>query len=185
MRAVPQRNFNSQRGVKRPSWVGCRRLQRRGNDYSGSGRDCWRAATARAREATLTCHIDFIVELTGVVAQDDTFIEYTGTMGGEAGRVVLNPDGSGFALIGDAFSQIRARLTYPSTVHIESVNLPPGPVHDPPGFFEEIVDFTGTFGPGDLISGDWLRAPFFTDLGGFADETLFADGTWFTQTIDQ
>lgn len=134
-------------------------------------------------DQTLDCHIDFIVELSGETMRTDEFVEYVGTMGGEAGRRLLSPDGSGWALAGDAFSQVRARLTFPASVTIESINLPPGPVHDPPSFFEEIVQFTGSLGPQDLISGDWLCAPFFTDLGGFADDSLFADGTWFTETI--
>lgn len=141
------------------------------------------SASLQSGDQTLDCHIDFIVELAGETLRTDTFVEYVGTMGGGAGRQVLNPDGSGFALNGDAFSEIRARLTFPDHVIIESINMPPGPTHTPPSFWEELINFEGSLGPAELISGEWLCAPFFIDLGGFADETLFADGLWFTETI--
>lgn len=142
------------------------------------------SASLESGTQTLDCHIDFIVELAGESARTDAFVEYLGTMGGDAGRQVLNPDGSGFALNGDAFSEVRARLTFPDQVFVEAINLPQGPTHNPPSFFEELTTFSGTLGPGDLLSGEWLCAPFFTDLGGFADDTLFADGVWFTETIN-
>jgi hypothetical protein len=141
------------------------------------------SASLQAGEQTLDCHINFIVELAGETLRTDTFVEYVGTMGGGAGRQVLNPDGSGFALNGDAFSEVRARLTYPNQVVIDAINLPPGPIHDPPSFFEELIHLEGVFGADDLITGEWLCAPYFTDLGGFADETLFADGLWLTENI--
>lgn len=141
------------------------------------------SATLESGEQTLTCHIAFVVELAGEVARTDALVEYVGTMGGEAGRQILNPDGSGFALNGDAFSEIRARLTFPDAVVIEAINLPPQTPHDPPSFFEELVRFDGMLGPGDMLSGEWLCAPFFTDLGGFVDDSLFADGAWFTETL--
>jgi hypothetical protein len=141
------------------------------------------SASLQSGEQTLDCHIAFIVELAGETARTDTFVEYVGTMGGEAGRSILNPDGSGLRLVGDAFSEVRARLTFPNGVVIEAINLPPWVAHDPPSFFEELTRFEGTLAPPDLISGEWLCAPFFTDLGGLADDTLFADGVWFTETI--
>ena len=141
------------------------------------------SASLQSGEQTLECHIDFIVELAGETLRTDTFVEYVGTMGGGAGRQVLRPDGSGFALNGDAFSEIRARLIFPDQVIIEATNLPPGPTHTPPSFFEELSRFEGTLGSAEMISGEWLCAPFFTDLGGLADETLFADGLWFTESI--
>lgn len=141
------------------------------------------AASLQAGEQSLDCHVSFIVELAGETVRTNAFVEYVGTMGGEAGRQVLNADGSGIALVGDAFSEVRARLTFPDQVVIESINIPPFVAHDPPGFFEEIVRFDGTLGPADLISGEWLCAPFFTERGGFEDDTLFAEGTWFTETI--
>jgi hypothetical protein len=141
------------------------------------------SASLQAGQQTLDCHIDFIVELAGEIARTNAFVEYIGTMGGEAGRKVLNADGSGIALVGDAFSEVRARLTFPDRVLIEAVNLPPYVAHDPPSFFEELTRFEGTLGPAELMSGGWLCAPFFTDRGGFEDDTLFADGLWFTETI--
>jgi hypothetical protein len=86
-------------------------------------------------------------------------------------------------LVGDGFSEIRARLTFPDRVLIEAVNLPPYVAHDPPSFFEELTRFEGTLGPAELMSGGGLCAPFFTDRDGFEDDTLFADGLWFTETI--
>lgn len=141
------------------------------------------SASLQSGTLTLDCHINFIVELAGETLRTDTFVEYVGTMGGDAGRQVLAPDGSGFALNGDAFSEVRARLTFPNQVSIDAINLPPGPTHVPPSFFEEIIRFEGVLSAPGLISGEWLCAPFFTDLGGFADETLFADGVWFTEVI--
>jgi hypothetical protein len=101
-------------------------------------------------------------------------------MGGGAGRRVLNPDGSGFALEGDAFSAVRARLTFPDQVVIEAINFPPSTRHDPPpSFWQENIRFNGTLGPAESISGEWLCAPFFT----MEDDALFADGLRSTETI--
>jgi hypothetical protein len=141
------------------------------------------SASLQAGEQTVDCHIDFIVELAGETARTNAFVEYVGTMGGEAGRQVLNADGSGIELVGDAFSEVRARLTFPDQVVIEAINLPPFVAHDPPSFFEELIRFEGRLGVAELISGEWLCAPFFTDRGGFEDDTLFAEGLWFTETI--
>lgn len=137
------------------------------------------SASLQAGEQALDCHIDFIVELAGETARTNAYVEYVGTMGGEAGRSVLNPDGSGIGLVGDAFSEVRVRLTFPDRVVIEAINLPPGETHDPPSFFEELTRFEGMLAPAELISGEWLCAPFFTR----GDEVLFADGLWFTETI--
>lgn len=140
-------------------------------------------ATLVDGEQTLDCHINYIVELSGETLRSNSFVEYAGNMGGEAGRRILNPDGSGMALVGDAFSNIRARLTFPDTVLIQGVNVP-GPPADPPNFWSEIIEFNGRLGPNDLISGDWLCAPFFTEVNGIDDSFLYADGTWFTTPIN-
>ncbi|HNP35233.1 MAG TPA: hypothetical protein PKK10_05225 [Woeseiaceae bacterium] len=140
------------------------------------------AASTKSGEEMLDCHIDFMVELSGETLRSDSFVEYSGSMGGQAGRKILNPDGSGISLAGDAFSNVRVRLTYPDIVLIESINVP-GPPADPPDFWTELLELNGRLGPKELISGDWLCAPFFTEIGGIDDSFLFADGSWFTTPL--
>lgn len=130
---------------------------------------------------TLDCHVNYIVELERETQRTSAFVEYAGTMGGEAGRTILNPDGSGVSLVGDAFSRVIVRLTLPNSVTITSVGLPPP--NDPPNFWDGVANFSGREAPGDLISGDWQCLPFYTVIGGVDDSVMIASGTWFTTPL--
>ena len=103
-------------------------------------------------------------------------------MGGEAHRSLLFPDRSGTAFVADAFAEIQVLLTAPDRVHINLINVPP----DPPGvssrFWDEQRHFEGRL-TGDLIDGEWTCAPLDTTFGEVVDNTIFAPGLWFSETI--
>jgi hypothetical protein len=132
---------------------------------------------------TVECGLDFIVELTDEVSRSNRVVEYLGTMGGEARRSILDPDGSGHAFIADSFSEVQVSHRLPDGVEIRSINVPPNPPGVSSRFWDELLQFDGRLGPGDMISGDWICAPLDTDLGDFADDSIFAPGTWFTLTL--
>lgn len=135
-------------------------------------------ASAVDGDRSVECFINYLAELGGETARTPSRVDYVGVMGGEAGRTVLADDGSGLALIGDAFSQISVVLLLPDHVTITAINLPPSVPHDPPNFWEQILVFEGTLLPGGGITGNWICAPFFTDRGGFDDDRIFAQGSW-------
>jgi len=128
------------------------------------------------------CALEYIVDIAGEVSRTDDVVEYVGTMGGEARRVLLNPDQSGVAFVADAFSEVQVLLMIPDRVQINLINVPP----DPPGvssrFWEEQTQFNGQL-IGGQIEGEWTCAPLDTTFGETVDDTIFASGFWFSEAI--
>ena len=140
------------------------------------------SAETQVNDVTVECSLDYLVDIAGEVARTDDVVEYVGTMGGEARRSLLNPDQSGVAIMADAFSEVQVLLLVPDRVQINQINLPP----DPPGassrFWDEQRRFDGQLGPGDLMTGEWVCAPLDTEIGGIVDDTISADGVWYSET---
>jgi hypothetical protein len=139
-------------------------------------------AHAEADDETVDCKLDFIVELAGEVSRTDAVVEYVGTMGGEAERSILKPDQSGAGFIADAYSEIQALLILPDHVEINTINVPPGDPNVTSRFWDEIQHFDGRLGPADRITGEWICAPLDVEYGGVQDDSIFAPGTWHTDS---
>lgn len=127
---------------------------------------------------TLECGLDYVIELESEEDRGSDRARYRGQMGGEAGRVVLDAQQAGWSLIGDAFSQVRVVVTEDNGLEIMSLGLPAPANPSRPSFWEGVADFEGVYDGGGRAHGIWTCAPFYTDLGGFADTAWAVSGTW-------
>jgi hypothetical protein len=144
-------------------------------------------AVGHAEQADLTvdCSLDFIVEVSGEVSRTSDVIEYVATMGGEAIRTLLRPDGSGVSLRADAFyPRMQVLHLLPDRVQLVSLDFPPDGPPTGSRFWDELRFFDGAIDRDGVISGDWLCAPLDTAQGGIDDDTVFAEGTWETTTLE-
>ena len=141
-------------------------------------------ASSVSGDQTLECGLDYIIEIAGEISRTNSVVEYVGTMGGGARRSILNPDLSGFAISADAFSEIQILHTLPDLVEINLINVPPNPPGVSSRFWDSQKTFVGRLSAQNMISGDWVCEPLDTEIGGIVDDSLFADGTWFTETIE-
>ncbi|MBT8422352.1 MAG: hypothetical protein KJP03_04455, partial [Gammaproteobacteria bacterium] len=144
--------------------------------------DFWLRANAAGEEEGLTveCGLDYIVDIAGEVSRTDQVVEYVGTMGGEARRSILRPDGSGFAIFADAFSEVQVLLLAPDRVQINAINVPPDPEGVSSRFWNELLKIEGRL-TDDQIVGDWVCAPLDTEINGINDNTVVIPGMWFSE----
>jgi len=134
------------------------------------------ASGTDAYGGTADCYFFIIIELEGEPRQTPTGVEYLGRMGGEAGRTVLAPDGSGFAFFADVFwPDVKARLHSPDS--IELVIGPEDP-NEPSRFWRNFQILSGTRSQQSAGSGPWICAPFDIYEGGYVDTVTIAEGTW-------
>lgn len=141
-------------------------------------------AASTIDEFTISCDLDYILEVQGEVSRTPSSIEFIGTLGGEARRSVLRPDLSGFAIFADSFSDVQIIQMLSGNVEIRMINLPP-PV---PGVMSRFWDFQQLF-EGTLLlqgemSGGWTCAPLDTEINGIVDNVYLVDGDWSTTTIE-
>lgn len=139
-------------------------------------------AETTADSFTVTCALDYIVEIAGEVSRSNEVVEYVGTMGGEASRTILAADQSGVSFVADAFSEIQVLLFVPDRVQIDLINVPPNPPGVVSRFWDEQHRFEGVLA-GNTIEGEWTCAPLDTEIGGINDDSIFAVGAWFTEPV--
>jgi hypothetical protein len=130
---------------------------------------------------SVECRLDYIMEVS-LADYDILGRMYTGTMGGEAARTVLDADGAGIGLIADAFSPVDVHVTG-NRVEITSTLPPPTrtPLDQDSRFWAQLSRFTGIIGDDGAVSGSWLCSPF--DTRG--DGELFANGNWRLEPITE
>lgn len=139
---------------------------------------------AEQDDLTVDCSLEFIVEIAGEVSRTRDVVEYIGTMGGEAIRTLLRPDGSGVSLRADAFyPRLQVLHLLPDRVHLVSLDFPPDGPSTGSRFWDELRFFDGNLGADGTIEGEWLCAPLDTEQGGINDDSVFAEGTWFTEEL--
>lgn len=144
------------------------------------------SATAAAEQDGLTanCSIGFNVEIAGEVSRTNDVVEYVGTMGGDARRTLLRPDGSGVDLWADAhYPNLQVLHLLPDRVQLVSLDFPPDAPPSGSRFWDELRFFDGFIDANSVISGGWLCAPLDIEQGGIDDDTVFAEGTWETVEI--
>lgn len=125
------------------------------------------------------CALDFIMEIE--MESDDGYERhYSGSMGGEAARTVVDALGAGISFSADAFMPVDVRITG-NRVNIQSTLplLTRIPKDEDSRFWTQITLFEGDVESDGSVSGSWLCAPF--DTRG--DDSLFTAGRWWLEPI--
>ena len=142
-------------------------------------------AEAEEGELDVDCSLEFVVEITGEVSRTNEVVEYVATMGGEAVRNLLREDGSGVILSAFAhYPNLQVLHILPDRVQLVSLDFPPDGPSTGSRFWDELRFFDGTIDQDGVITGEWLCAPLDVEQGGINDDTVFAEGTWTTTTLD-
>jgi hypothetical protein len=129
------------------------------------------SASGTAGQLSITCQLDF----TGTL--EDAGGSYRGTLGGEAVRTVLLPDGSGMAFSADAFyPEIRIAFARSGRARLQAfLNGSPWAPEGISRFWDALLTFDGTYDAGaQSISGTWTCRPLDTRGDDLGDVT----GTW-------
>lgn len=141
-------------------------------------------AFAQQNDLTVNCGIDFLVDISGEISRTPTVVEYIATMGGQAQRSLLRPDGSGIAFSADAFyPRLQVLHLLPNRVQLVSLDNPPGSPPSGSRFWDELRLFDGFLNADGTIEGEWVCAPLDTAQGGITDDTVFAGGSWETVVL--
>lgn len=127
---------------------------------------------------TADCYLDIIVDLT-VPAPGSA---EPGRFGGEVGRTVLRPDGSGLGLFADVAGAVDTRLIPPDSVEIV---FPENQGDSGSRFWDSLAILGGRVVGGAIASGEWTCAPFDIDRGDFADTAVTAIGSWHLEPRDE
>lgn len=132
------------------------------------------AAGPRGDGGSIDCGFDIRVSL-AESRRTSGFIEYTGTMGGEARRRTLDSTGAGFEFWADvAWPTVVARL-----VGLDSLELLLGDTTAADGrFWHENAFIAGARHQGDPGSGIWTCAPLDIYQGGYVDTIGVVQGSW-------
>ena len=135
------------------------------------------AAGPRGDGGTIDCGVDIRISL-AESRRTLAFIEYTGTMGGEARRRTLDSTGAGFEFWADvAWPTVVARL-----VGLDSLELLLGDTTTIDGrFWHENAFIAGARHQGDLGSGVWICAPLDIYQGGYVDTIGVVQGSWWVE----
>jgi hypothetical protein len=145
-------------------------------------------ATAATQQDDLSveCRLGFNVEISGEVSRTDEVVEYLATMGGDAQRILLRPDGSGVNLWANAFyPRLQVLHLLPNRVQLVSLDFPPDSPPSGSRFWDELRFFDGFIGADGTIEGEWLCAPLDTEQGGVMDNAIFAEGSWESTTLPE
>jgi hypothetical protein len=137
------------------------------------------ASSTSAGGPNIDCHLDLFIELTEERRRDSDLVEYAGKLGGEAGRAVLAPDGSGLAFFADLIGSVLARRFAPDSFELE---LPENRESES-RFWRGISYFAGTLAPTARWGGLWQCAPFDITDGGYVDTSGIAVGTWHVEPV--
>ncbi|MGH8197821.1 MAG: hypothetical protein ACRETI_06590 [Steroidobacteraceae bacterium] len=141
-------------------------------------------AAAAGDGLTVDCALGFIVDISGEVSRTSEVVEYVATMGGDARRKLLRPDGSGVDLWADAhYPRLQVLHLLPNRVQLVSLDFPPDGPSTGSRFWDELRFFDGFIDANGVIEGAWLCAPLDIEQGGITDDTVFAEGTWQTQAL--
>lgn len=142
-------------------------------------------AAAESGEFHVDCSLGFVVEIGGEVSRTKEVVEYVATMGGEAVRNILREDGSGVVLSAFAYyPNLQVLHILPDRVQLVSLDFPPDGPSTGSRFWDELRFFDGAIDRDGVITGEWLCAPLDTGQGGIEDDTVFAEGTWETTTLE-
>lgn len=133
---------------------------------------------------SVDCSLGFIVEISGEVSRTPEVVEYVATMGGDANRSLLRPDGSGVAFRANAFfPRLQVLHLLPDRVQLVSLDFPPDGPSSGSRFWDELRFFDGFLNADGSIEGEWLCAPLDTEYGGIDDDAIFAEGIWETTEL--
>lgn len=132
------------------------------------------AAGPRGDGGSIDCGFDIRVSL-AESRRTPAFIEYTGTMGGEARRKTLDSTQAGFEFWADvAWPNVVARL-----VGQDSLEFLMGDTTANDGrFWHENAFLAGARQAGDPGSGVWICAPLDIYQGGYVDTIGVVQGSW-------
>ncbi len=135
------------------------------------------AAGGDAAGRTAACELHLIMEMGSDARPAAGAIEYTGTMGGEVSRTVLEADSSGFGFFADVY--------WPSAVARFStrdlVDFVLGDTAAAEGRFWKNIALLRGVRDGSQVSGTWTCAPFDIWQNGYVDTLLVVQGTWRTE----
>jgi len=128
---------------------------------------------------TVECLVDYFleVELDGSSGGER---RYTGTMGGEINRTVLDASGAGVSFFGDGFTPVEIVIAG-STLAIVSTYEQPSrlPKEEDSRFWSEITLFRGQIDAEGNVTGSWRCFP----LDTRGDDSLIATGQWRLEPI--
>lgn len=139
------------------------------------------AAQGTEGEVNVDCTLDLIFELQASNEETARFIVYPGTHGGEVWRTLVDDEGAGFSFHADVFGEVVA------TLYFEDGRLDLAvPINETAenAFFQQMALFQGTLAADGTASGDWRCAPLETTQDGYEDLTVWVDGTWTTEPIE-
>lgn len=149
-----------------------------GNPLGQRFRIVGEAAGGDTAGRTATCDLHVVMELGDGARPAAGAVEYSGTMGGEVSRTVLDADSSGFGFFADVFwPDAVARFGTGDLVHFvlgDTAAIEGG------RFWHEIAQLRGVR-DGDRASGTWTCAPFDIWENGYVDTLLVVQGTWRTE----
>jgi hypothetical protein len=132
-------------------------------------------------EVNADCTLDLIFELQAADEETARFISYPGTHGGEVWRTLVDDEGAGFSFHADVFGEVVA------TLYFEDGRLDLAvPINETAenAFFQQMALFQGTLAADGTATGDWRCAPLETTQEGYEDVTVWVDGTWTTEPIE-
>ncbi|HEV8263977.1 MAG TPA: hypothetical protein VGQ06_03430 [Gemmatimonadales bacterium] len=135
------------------------------------------AAGPRGDGGSISCGFALLVTL-AERRRTPAWIEYEGSMGGEAHRATLDSAGGGFEFWADvAWPSVVARL-----VSQDSIELLIGDTTiTDRRFWREMAFIRGARHPEDPGSGTWTCAPFDIYEGGYVDTMGVVQGTWWVE----
>lgn len=134
------------------------------------------------RGNTAECLLDLRLQLTES-RREIGIAEYSGQLGGYVQRVVLDPDGNGFAFAADVAGEVTARLIGADSVEIVS----PRNAGSPSPFWREQALFAGSARgapAGTFGHGAWMCRPFMIDEGGWVDTATTVAGRWVVEPVN-
>jgi len=135
------------------------------------------AAGPRGDGGSIDCGFDLWISL-AEHRRAPMFIEYTGTMGGEAHRTTFDSTGAGFGFWADvAWPTVVARLVSQDSIELL---LGDSAITDS-RFWREMAFITGARHSGDPGSGTWTCAPFDIYQGGYVDTIGVVKGAWWVE----
>ena len=136
------------------------------------------AYSVDAAGTTVDCRVLIQIDLEPGGSREGGVVTYTGRIGGEARRSVLDRHGDGIGLMADLGGWTVVRLVGHDSVEIGAP--PPDDVVE--RFWRELAFIAGSRRGDDIHtlsgSGLWTCRPFDIPEGGWADTTHDAPGTW-------
>lgn len=129
----------------------------------------------------VTCSLDFIFEL-DPPSEDGGVVSTEGVHGGDAGRVILDDEGAGFAFSASSYGMVVATLD--STTGALELVIPVNETAEN-HFWKELALLPGTMGEDGNSTGTWTCAPLDIEQEGYTDTTVTVEGTWHAEPLEQ